>query len=45
MMIMNAMSLKAKIRNIAKAKGISAQAVLQHYFFERFLDSSIVLPH
>ena len=34
----NAMSLKAKIRNIAKAKGISAQAVLQHYFFERFLE-------
>ncbi|MCL2762682.1 MAG: nucleotidyl transferase AbiEii/AbiGii toxin family protein [Treponema sp.] len=35
---MNAMSLKAKIRNIAKAKGISAQLVLQNYFFERFLD-------
>ena len=35
---MNAMSLKAKIRNIAKVKGISAQAVLQHYFFERFLE-------
>jgi predicted nucleotidyltransferase component of viral defense system len=35
---MNAMSLKAKIRNIAKAKGITAQVVLQHYFFERFLD-------
>ena len=34
----NAMSLKAKIRNIAKEKGISAQAVLQHYFFEHFLD-------
>jgi len=35
---MNAMSLKAKIRNIAKAKGVSAQVVLQNYFFERFLD-------
>jgi len=33
----NAMSLKAKIRNIAKAKNISAQVVLQNYFFERFL--------
>ena len=32
------MSLKAKIRNIAKAKGISAQVVLQYYFFERFLE-------
>jgi predicted nucleotidyltransferase component of viral defense system len=35
---MNAMSLKAKIRNMAKEKGISAQVVLQHYFFEHFLD-------
>ena len=35
---MNAMSLKAKIRNIAKAKGVSAQVVLQNYFFERFFD-------
>jgi predicted nucleotidyltransferase component of viral defense system len=35
---MNAMSLKAKIRNIAKEKGVSAQVVLQNYFFERFLD-------
>jgi len=35
---MNAMSLKAMVRNIAKEKGISAQAVLQHYFFEHFLD-------
>jgi predicted nucleotidyltransferase component of viral defense system len=34
----NAMSLKAKIRNIAKAKGVSAQVMLQNYFFERFLD-------
>ena len=35
---MNAMSLKAMVRNIAREKGISAQAVLQHYFFEHFLD-------
>jgi len=35
---MNAMGLKAMVRNIAKEKGISAQAVLQHYFFEHFLD-------
>jgi len=34
---MNAMSLKAKVRNIAKTKNISAQVVLQNYFFERFL--------
>jgi hypothetical protein len=34
---MNAMSLKAKIRNIAKAKNISVQVVLQNFFFERFL--------
>jgi predicted nucleotidyltransferase component of viral defense system len=35
---MNAMSLKAKIRNMAKEKRISAQVVLQHYFFEHFLE-------
>jgi len=35
---MNAMSLKGKIKNIAKTKGVSAQVVLQNYFFERFLD-------
>ena len=34
----NAMSLKARIRNIAKQKSISAQVVLQNYMFERFLD-------
>lgn len=33
-----AMSLKAKIRNIAKKKNISAQVVLQNYMFERFLE-------
>ena len=34
---MNDMSLKAKIRNIAKEKNISAQAVLQNYLMNRFL--------
>lgn len=33
----NAMSLKAKIRNIAKDKGIPAQVILQNYMFERLL--------
>lgn len=32
-----AMSLKAKIRNLAKEKDMSAQVVLQNYMFERFL--------
>ena len=32
-----AMSLKAKIRNIAKAKNIPAQVILQNYMFERLL--------
>lgn len=33
-----AMSLKAKIRNIASEKSIPAQVVLQNYMFERFLN-------
>lgn len=33
----NAMSLKARIRNIAKDKNIPAQVILQNYMFERFL--------
>lgn len=33
----NAMSLKAKIRNLARKKDMSAQVVLQNYMFERFL--------
>ena len=33
-----AMSLKARIRNIAKAKNIKAQVLLQNYMFERFLE-------
>ena len=32
-----AMSLKAKIKNLAKNKDMSAQVVLQNYMFERFL--------
>lgn len=32
-----AMSLKAKIRNIAQQKNISAQVILQNYMFERLL--------
>lgn len=31
------MSLKAKIRNVAKQKNIPAQVILQNYMFERFL--------
>lgn len=34
---MNDMSLKAKIKNIAKEKNIAAQAVLQNYLMNRFL--------
>lgn len=34
----NTMSLKAKIRSLAKLKNISAQVVLQNYMFERFLE-------
>lgn len=33
-----AMSLKAKIRNMARIKDMSAQVVLQNYMFERFLE-------
>lgn len=33
----NAMSLKAKIRNIAKKKNLPAQVILQNYMFERLL--------
>jgi hypothetical protein len=35
---MNAMSLKVKIRNLAKQNNMSAQVVLQNYMFERFLE-------
>ena len=34
----DAMSLKAKIRNLSKEKGIKAQVLLQNYMFERFLE-------
>lgn len=33
----NVMSLKAKIRNIAKQKNLPAQVILQNYMFERLL--------
>ena len=33
----NAISLKAKIRNIAKQKNIPAQVIMQNYMFERLL--------
>ena len=33
----NAMSLKAKIRNIAKQKNIPTQVIMQNYMFERLL--------
>ena len=33
----NAMSLKAKIRNLAQKKNIPAQVILQNYMFERLL--------
>ena len=31
----NAMSLKAKIRDLAKGKSLPAQVILQNYMFER----------
>lgn len=37
-MIKNAMSLKAKINNIAKSESISPQAVMQTYMLERLLE-------
>ena len=33
----NAMSLKARIRNLAKQKNIPAQVILQNFMFERLL--------
>lgn len=33
-----AMSIKAKIRNLAKKNNVSAQVILQNYMFERFLE-------
>jgi len=34
----NAMSLKAKIRNLSKEKNVPAQVILQNYMFECFLE-------
>lgn len=36
-MIANAMSLKAKMRNLAKQKSLPAQVILQNCMFERLL--------
>lgn len=33
-----AMSIKAKIKNLARSKDMSAQVILQNYMFERFLE-------
>ena len=33
-----AMSLKSRIRNLAKDKSVSAQVILQNYMFERLLE-------
>ena len=33
-----AISLKARIRNLAKEKNVAAQVLLQNYMFESFLD-------
>ncbi len=39
-----AMSLKAKVRNIAKQKNIPAQVILQNYMFERLM-VRLLLPN
>ena len=33
-----AVSLKARVRNLARAKNVAPQVLLQNYMFERFLD-------
>ncbi len=40
-----AMSLKAKIRNVARQKNIPAQVILQNYMFERLLVRLSVSPY
>ena len=37
-MIKNAMSLKAKINNIAKSENVSPKSVMQTYMLERILE-------
>ena len=44
-MIINAMSLKAQIKNIAKNKNIKTQVLLQNYMFERFLERLSLSEH
>src|SRR6056297_3487902 len=34
----NSMSLKARIRNLARDKGVPVQTVFRNFIFERFLD-------
>ena len=41
----NAMQLKAKVKNVAKEKKISAQLVLQNYMLERFLERVSFSPY
>ena len=41
----NGMSLKAKLRNLAKEKNVTAQVLLQNYMFERFLDRLSQSPY
>lgn len=41
----NAMSLKARLRNLAREKGLPAQVILQNYMFERFLVRLAVSEH
>ena len=40
-----AMQFKAEIRNIAKRTGVSAQAVLQNFMLERFLERIALSPY
>jgi predicted nucleotidyltransferase component of viral defense system len=44
-MTSKAMSLKARIRNLAKEKNIAAQVVLQNYMFERLLERISLSKH
>ena len=41
----NAMQLKAKLKKIAESNKISAQAVLQNYILERFLERISISPY
>lgn len=41
----NAMQLKARIKNLAKSKNISAQIILQNYMMERLLERISMSPY